>query len=116
MFNPGGGSGWYGGGSSGVVTALVGTGAGGSSFISGHTGCVSHASYRGSATNIVKYQNIEYKFESGTTQIIDGSGHAWTSSTAESGYTNMPNPSGGNYSSGVGHTGNGYARITFVSE
>ena len=115
-FNPGGGSGWYGGGSSGVVTALVGTGAGGSSFISNHPGCVSHASYRGSATNIVKYQNVEYKFESGTTQMIDGSGHAWTSSTAESGYTLMPNPSGGSYGSGVGHTGNGYARITFVSE
>ena len=109
-FNPGGGSGWYGGGSSGVVTALVGTGAGGSSFISGFNGCVAKIGYVSSTdASVVKYGGKEYKFDIGTTQMIDGAGYAWT--TEKGSLTLMPKPEGGYYSSGEGHTGNGYVRI-----
>ena len=124
-----GGGGWYGGAGgsnnpypNGVTsggTANTGgeiAGGGGSSFISGHPGCVSHASYRGSSTNIAKINNIEYPFES--TQMIDGSGMEWTTtdSNQKAGDQSkqMPNPSTANstYDNGVGHIGNGYARVT----
>ena len=121
-----GGGGWYGGagGSNnpypyGMTSGDTGgeiAGGGGSSFISGHPGCVSHASYRGLSTNIAKINNIEYPFES--TQMIDGSGMEWTTTNsnqkAGDQSKQMPNPTTANstYDSGVGHIGNGYARVT----
>ena len=95
----GGGSGLYGGGSGGVVSHVVASGAGGSSFISGHPGCSAITGYT---------------FTTGTTTMIDGIGKSWTTSSQTTGGTTvqMPNPSGGYYASGVGHSGDGYARIT----
>lgn len=98
-FVAGGGSGWYGGGSGGVRPSVVGSAAGGSSFISGHPGCSSISGYT---------------FTSDTTTMIDGQGKSWTTSSQTTGGTvaQMPNPSGGYYASGVGRSGNGYAKIT----
>ena len=49
-----------------------------------------------------------------STKMIDGAGYVWTSSkgTLEA----MPDPASqtGTYASGMGHTGNGYARITIM--
>ena len=44
--------------------------------------------------------------------MIDGTGYSWT--TSKGSQERMPNPTGGNYALGVGHTGNGYARITYL--
>jgi len=120
-----GGGGWYGGSggsntpypynqSSGTQGGEI-AGGGGSSFISGHPGCVSHTSYRGSATNIVKYNNVEYFFSS--TKMIDGSGMEWTTTnsnqTAGDKTSTMPTPPGGTIS--LGNVGNGYCRITGIT-
>lgn len=49
--------------------------------------------------------------------MIDGNGYTWTNSkNTTQGINLMPKPTGGNYSSGVGHSGDGYAKITYVSE
>ena len=97
----GGGSGYWGGASSGVITSMVSTGAGGSSYISGHPGCTSVSGY---------------EFTEGTTEMIDGQGKSWTTSNQTTGGATkaMPNPiyATTNYASGVGHNGNGNARIT----
>jgi hypothetical protein len=45
--------------------------------------------------------------------MIDGAGYKWTNTKGI--LTPMPNPTAeGNYASGVGHSGNGYAKITYV--
>ena len=46
------------------------------------------------------------------TVMIDGAGYSWTNTKGA--LQQMPNPSGGYYDSGVGHSGNGFARITFL--
>ena len=115
----GGGGGWYGGsGASGAGSGSFGAG-GGSSFISGHTGCNginSSGTHQGaSKPSKVLYQGTgnehTVSFVSGTTQMIDGGGYAWTS-TSRGNATQMPKPAGGYYDSGFGHPGNGYAKIT----
>ena len=122
----GGGGGYYGGGSGSYNNSVVGSGAGGSSYVSGHTGSVaiksdsdtsarlgtdSVACTTGTTDNLC---SIHYssKFFSDTV-MIDGTGYSWTNVKGEQ--AQMPNPSGGSYSLGVGHTGNGYARITPIS-
>lgn len=95
------------------------SGAGGSSFISGHNGCnaidfdlstsISNIVHTGNA--IFSYNSKQYKFEN--TTMIDGNGYAWTTQKGE--LQAMPNYDGGYYSSGVGNTGDGHARITFIS-
>ena len=45
--------------------------------------------------------------------MIDGKGYSWTNVVGTS-YEQMPNPQGGLYDAGVGHTGYGYARITYL--
>ena len=98
----GGGSGKYGGGSGGVVSARVGSGAGGSSYISGHPGCSTITGYA---------------FISGTTKMIDGKGLTWTTSSQTAGGTaeRMPTTSGGQEALNTGHSGDGYAKITMVT-
>ena len=121
----GGGSGYYGGGSGAYMA-----GGGGSSYISGHTGCVAIVSSTsttprtgtngaacttGTSDNLcsVHYSNKVFT----NTLMIDGAGYTWTKTKASTAGTNlMPNPAGGTYASGVGHTGNGYARITYIGE
>ena len=89
----GGGNGYYAGYSAHIQSG----GGGGSSYISGHPGCASISGYTFSST-----------------KMIDGNGKLWTTSTQTTGGSTeqMPNPSGGYYSSGVGHSSDGYAKIT----
>ena len=114
-FVAGGGSGWYGGGSGGVQPSVVGTAGGGSSFISGHPGCNSVNPSTGvhlGASTIMTINGKEYRFDNGTTQMIDGSGKEWTSASQTTGGSavTMPTPPGGTISGG--NVGNGYCRIT----
>ena len=124
--NHGGGGGYYGGGSGSYNSGVVGSGAGGSSFISGHTGSVAIASESsitprvgtnsgvcstGTSDNLCSIHYSNKKFSD--TVMIDGSGYSW--SNVKGNQSQMPNPNGGSYSLGVGHSGNGYARITFLT-
>ena len=109
----GGGSGYWGGGASDYG------GMGGSSFISGHAGCIAIAdpsgtspSTAGSDNSVARathYSNLVFS----NTKMIDGAGKAWTTSIGSA--EQMPNPSGGNYALNTGHTGNGYCRIRGTS-
>ena len=118
-----GGGGWYGGSggsntpypynqSSGTSGGEI-AGGGGSSFISGHPGCVSHSSYRGSNSNIVKFNDVEYVFTS--TKMIDGEGKEWTTAGQTTGGNSatMPNPDGGTIA--PGRCGHGYCRISGIT-
>ena len=93
----GGGSGLYGGGSGGVNHSIVGSGAGGSSFISGHPGCSTVSGYSFTST-----------------QMIDGKGLSWTSAGQTTGGSavQMPTTSGGLEALNSGHSGHGYAKIS----
>ena len=44
--------------------------------------------------------------------MIDGKGYQWKKN--KDSLINMPNPNGGHYDKGKGHTGNGYAKITYL--
>ena len=121
----GGGGGGYYGGTGGLHTSgncyEIG-GGGGSSYISGHTGCVAITSEsdttkksgcsEGTTNNSC---SIHYSGKYFTeTLMIDGSGFTWTTTKASTTGTNlMPKPDGTTYASGVGHTGDGYAKISY---
>lgn len=92
-YSAGGGSGYYGGPSGGISVNAIQTGGGGSSFISGHPGCVEHDGYI--FTN---------------TLMIDGAGYDWNDVKGD--LMNMPNPYGGEYALGRGHSGPGFCRIS----
>lgn len=116
----GGGGGWYGGGAGRDLGYYVGSGGGGSSYISGHTGCVGITSLTdttpkadcdtGTTHHDCSLSPTGYSFTD--TVMIDGAGYGWTSERGE--LVPMPNPADSNsyYGSGVGHAGNGVARIT----
>ena len=114
----GSGGGWYGGLYSGDSNGSYGVG--GSSYISGHTGSVAVASTSssspksgcttGTTNNACSISPYGYTFTN--TIMIDGAGYKWTNTKGA--LQQMPNPSGGYYASGVGHSGNGYARITWL--
>ena len=120
----GGGGGYWGGLNTAASTTNAScqdSGAGGgSSYISGHTGAVAIQSASSSAAKSGCSQgttnnscSIHYSGKKFTnTTMIDGEGKQWTNTRG--GYKVMPNPSGGSYSSGAGHTGNGYAKITWL--
>ena len=46
--------------------------------------------------------------------MIDGNGYRWFyfKDTLQA----MPNPNGGTYDNGIGHKGDGHARITYIGE
>ncbi|BCS85831.1 hypothetical protein prwr041_17240 [Prevotella herbatica] len=90
----GGGGGYY----AGSNAAHCG-GSGGSSFVSGYTGC-----------NAIKATSTATVIEPSDTPN-HYSGYVFTNSTMIAGNTSLPAPGGGNE---TGHTGNGYARITFI--
>ena len=114
-----GGGGYYGGGA-GYATDKSGGGGGGSSYISGHTGCVAITELSNVAplsgcttgntnnTCSVHYTSLHFT----NTKMIDGIGYSWTNTKGS--LEQMPNPLGGYYSSGSGHSGNGYAKITYL--
>ena len=112
------GSGWYGGRSS--TTSPCGQSAGGSSYISGHTGCVAIDSITSNnpkancntGTSDVTCSYSPYNYVFVETQMIDGAGYSWTNSKDE--LIMMPKPSGGFYEIGEGHVGNGHATITYL--
>ena len=110
----GGGGGYWGGACSDFV------GQGGSSFISGHPGCVAIAnanstspSTAGSDNSVQRATHYSGLYFTNTV-MIDGAGYEWT--TTKGNYKVMPNPTGGNYASGEGRTGNGYCIITVTYE
>ena len=111
------------GGYNGTYSAQWGysPGGGGSSYISGHTGCVAITSAtdatpksgctQGTTDNSCSIHYSKKKFTN--TLIIDGGGYTWTNDEKSKARTNlMPMPSGGTYASGIGHIGNGSAKIT----
>ena len=116
----GGGSGYYGGTGAGHMG-----GSGGSSYISGHTGCVAIAEGATNNPRTVKIAgcstgtsnnecSIHYSgLYFSNTKMIDGDGYSWTNTKGS--LEQMPNPRGGKYVTG-GNTGNGYAKITYVSK
>lgn len=118
----GGGGGWYGGGSSPVGRSgwAGSAGGGGSSYISGHTGSVATVSatnqapkdgcITGTTNNECSISYTGYRFTS--TLMIDGAGFRWTYRKVA--LQQMPNPAGGYYTSGQGHTGNGTGIITYL--
>ncbi len=108
----GGGSGYYGGGHGHYHNSIVGTGAGGSSFISGHNGCNAiHAS--STSGNII--HTGQSKHYSGlyftNTVMIDGAGYQWT--TVKGGYVGMPNLTDTDVM--PGNTGHGQVKIRPVN-
>ncbi|MBR1875175.1 hypothetical protein IJ798_02245 [Candidatus Saccharibacteria bacterium] len=116
----GGGGGWY-GGQTAWYSADDGYrygGAGGSSYISGHAGSIAVTSSSSTSAKCTSGSTSVSCSQSWTgytftnTLMIDGYGYKWT--TSRQGLQQMPNPSGGYYSSGVGRSGNGAARITYL--
>ena len=104
----GGGGGYYGGAGGGITSYSVDSGAGGSSFISGHTGCVAI----NSATSIIPKTGCN----DGTNNIecsYHYSGYRFTKTNLISGNESMPSHDG--TSTMTGNSGNGYAKITLVS-
>ena len=95
----GAGGGYYGGyAGTNLETGIGIRGAGGSSFISGHTGCNAISS-SSTSSNIVH-----------TGQPNHYSGYVFTNTVMKAGNESMPSPSGGTE---TGHTGNGYCIITW---
>ena len=111
----GGGGGYYGGsGASGTWAGGSGQGGGGgSSFISGHNGC--NAVLENSTSSNIKHSgNSEHYsgFIFDNTLIIDGAGYSWTATKGNQ--KTMPNPK--NELTTSGNLGDGYARVTYISE
>ena len=94
----GGGGGYYGGGGGSHSPNVVGSGSGGSSFISGHTGCNAISSSSTSSSIVHTGQPNHY------------SGYVFSNSVMIDGGSVMPSPTGGTE---TGHEGNGYCIITW---
>ena len=110
-YGTGGGSGYYGGGTGGDTPCNVSSGAGGSSFISGHESCDAIKEESTEDNIIHTGQSIHYSGMYFTdTVMIDGSGYKWTTQKGE--YTGMPSHDG--TGTMKGNAGNGYARITYI--
>ncbi len=110
-----GGSGGYYGGASGVDTSSYGgTGSSGSSFISGYNGCdaIAESSTSGSITHTNQPNHYSGKVFTKAV-MIDGAGCNWSTGSATNCGANQPQPDGTN---ATGHSGNGYARITYLGK
>ena len=117
----GGGGGYYGGG------GTDSGGIGGSSYISGHVGCIAvlesaTESYDAEGNSLIAHRNDDNAIDRSThysgkkftnTKMIDGAGYPWTDVQGTS-YEQMPSCSSINakYAAGMGHEGHGYCRIT----
>ena len=112
-YNPGAG-GYYGGGSGPA-------GGGGTSYISGHTGCVAITSASditpktgcdtGTSDNSCSLHYSGKKFTN--TVMIDGLGYAWTNTKGS--LRQIPKPTGGYYESGIGNSGAGAIKMTLLT-
>jgi len=96
-YGSGGGGGYYGGGSGGYTHMSIDSGAGGSSFISGHIGCDA-IDIDGNHTGA----NVHY------------SNRIFTNTVMKAGNETMPNPLD-NTNNITGKDGDGFARITLIS-
>lgn len=128
----GGGGGYYGGAGGGLAFATAredsglchSSGAGGSSYISGHTGSISlknknntscketgtnPTNYIGTTDKTCSYYNNDYIFKN--TTMIDGEGYSWTNTRNKQ----VEMPSYANESIAKGNTKNGHARITALT-
>ena len=95
----GAGGGYYGGYAAVITGSGRGLrGTGGSSFISGHTGCNAISSSSTSSNIIHTGQPNHY------------SGYVFTNTVMKAGNEVMPSPTGGTE---TGHSGNGYCKITW---
>ena len=116
IYNVTGGNGYYSGNyynwtGTGGHSAVSGAG-GGSSFISGYSGCnaISSSSTQSKITHTNQPNHYSGKvFTSGV--MIDGKGCNWSTGSAANCGANQPQPGG---TKTAGHTGNGYARITYL--
>ena len=81
------------------------SGAGGSGYISGHEGCIAINSQSDITPRVQTYTSLEDSYHY--------SGKVFTSTVMKSGKESMPNTSNGTE---TGHSGNGYARITYVGQ
>ena len=97
---PGGGGGGYWGGR---VTSNQNGGYGGSSYVSGHVGCIAITSSSSTTAKCSSGSSVDC--------ATHYSGKAFTSTRIVAGNASMPSTSG---STETGHAGNGYAKITFV--
>ena len=106
----GGGGGYYGGsGGSGMYSSGKLQGGGGSSFISGFTGCV--AVTYGTDKKILRYDGRDYQFSS--IVMVDGAGYTWSNGTVTASQTGSPTIDGS--TTEIGHIGDGYAKITLTT-
>ena len=126
-YGGGGGSGYYGGAAGGNGNNDTDSGSGGSSFISGHNGCVAITNDSTEDNIIQRNDSKGNKCTNGTTDItcsyhysgykftdtvmIDGAGCKWTTEKTND-CTGMPTHDG--KSTMIGNTGNGYAKITYL--
>ena len=116
----GGGAGYYGGAGGSNLMSGSFPSAGGSSFISGHTGCVALKSSEssdpltncssGTSDITCSYHYSGFKFTD--TIMIDGTGCTWTNEKTNK-CDGMPSHDG--TSTIQGNTGNGYARISLIN-
>lgn len=119
-YGGGAGGGYYGGGGGGCNSPAVQAGAGGSSYISGHTGAVaitsaSNQAPKSGCTTGTADNNCSMHYSGNIftkTKMINGAGYNWTNT--QGALEPMPNPVGGTYASGAGHIGNGAAKITYL--
>ena len=95
----GGAGGYYGG-----RTAAWVQGTGGSSYISGYAGCIAIKSATDRTPKVTTYTNIEDSYHY--------SGKIFIQAKMLAGNEEMPQP---NDETSVGHSGNGYAKITFIN-
>ncbi|MDD3453451.1 MAG: glycine-rich protein [Bacilli bacterium] len=107
----GGGAGWY-GGAGGAYAGGVTTG--GSSYISGHFGCIgvnADGTIKNTTASTISdsYSWTNYKFTN--TVMIDGDGYQWTTSIASS-PSYMTSSDG--TKNATGNSGDGYAKITYL--
>ena len=110
-YGTGGGAGYYGGGSGLSTYANVSSGAGGSSFISGHNGCDAIKKESTEDNIIHTGESIHYSGLYFTnTVMIDGNGYNWT--TEKGNFLKMP--SHVDNTTMTGNHGNGFARITMI--
>ncbi len=120
----GGGGGYYGGSGGTRSNNHDGSGGGGSSYISGYLGCIAIEQDSDTEPRAIKAgctsssRSVECSkhysglyFEHGV--MIDGAGCDWSTGSATNCGANQPQPDG---TTATGHSGNGYARITYLGE
>ena len=115
-YNGGGGGGGYYGGAGGRGDSWSSVGSSGSSYISGHAGCIAVTSaglpktqtYTTLADSI-HYTNMKFT----NTTMVDGYGYQWTT---VKGNAVFYMPSYDEKSTMTGHSGNGYAKITYLGQ